>query len=104
MRCLFFGCLLLLCSCSGVSSVNDIANATINNVTAIEKTLPSECKSESVIASLGAIKSEVKSIVSVCDTEKKVLQNKIAKLNVIILALCGALVGALFAFLKRYII
>lgn len=101
MRCLFFGCLLLLCSCSGVSSVNNIADATINNVTAIEKTLPSECKSESVIASLGAIKSEVKSIVSVCATEKKVLQNKIDKLYTIILALCGALFAMLYILIRK---
>lgn len=92
---------LLLCSCSGASSVNDIADATINNVTVIERTLPSECKSETVIASLGAIKSEVKSIVSVCATEKKVLQNKIDKLNTLILALCGALVGVLYALIKK---
>lgn len=101
MRWLLFGCFLLLCSCSGVSSVNNIADATINNVTAIEKTLPSECKSESVIASLGAIKSEVKSIVSVCATEKKVLQNKIDKLYTIILALCGALFAMLYILIRK---
>lgn len=93
---------LLLCSCSTTSPVDNIADAAINNVTAIEKTLPSECKSEAVIASLGAIKSEVKSIASVCATEKQVLQNKIDKLNVINMVLLGIIAGILFALIRTY--
>lgn len=102
MRCSYFVFFcLLLCSCSGASSVDKIADATINNITAIEKTLPSECKSESVIASLGAIKSEVRSIVSVCATEKTALQDEVAKLKAIILAMAISVCAALFMYLKR---
>lgn len=97
----FLLCVLLLCSCSGVSPEKQIANSVINNVTALEKSLPSECKSDGIIASIRAIKSEINDIVVACDTDKDVLRVKIEKLKAIIASLLGVIFGILLFFLKK---
>lgn len=94
-------CVLLLCSCSGVSPEKQIANSVINNITALEKSLPSECRSEGIIASINAIKGEINDIVIACDASKSVLRGKIEKLEVIIAALLGVIFGILLFFLKK---
>lgn len=95
MRWLLFGCFLLLCSCSGASLTNKITESAVISVESLESTLPSECKSDGIKASINSIKTQINAISTACDTEKELLQEKISTLKAIILALVGILLLAL---------
>ena len=70
MKCfgLFF-LLFILSSCAKPVS-NDLANNAINQATALEQSLPSDCATESIKAQIKGIKSEINAITKACDTEK----------------------------------
>lgn len=83
---------LLLSACSTQAPSEVIANNAIESVIAIEKSLSSECKTESVKQQLLSIKGQIATISTACETEKNVLEQKITIRNLII-ALLLALIG-----------
>lgn len=103
MRWFVLICCLVLCSCSGASLTNKVVDGVINSVESLESNLPSQCKTDGINASLRAIKSQINTITSICDTEKEVLQSKIDKLKVIIIALIGVILFLLKRGLDRFI-
>ena len=70
MKCfgLFF-LLFILSSCTKPVS-NDLANNAINQATALEQSLPSDCATDSIKTQIKGIKSEINAITKACDTEK----------------------------------
>ena len=70
MKCfgLFF-LLFILSSCTKPVS-NDLANNAINQATALEQSLSSDCATESIKTQIKGIKSEINAITKACNTEK----------------------------------
>lgn len=62
---------LILSGCASEKPVSEtITENAINQATAIEQSLPSECKSAAIITQLSVLKSEIKNISVACETEK----------------------------------
>ena len=71
---IFFLLALLLAGCAKNEPVSEtIADNAVNATTALEKTLPEECKTESIKAQLTVIKTQIRAINSACETEKEVI-------------------------------
>lgn len=73
MKC--FGCLLLLlslvlCSCTTHTVSHNIADNTINQITALEQSINEKCATDSIKTQINVIKSQIKAINGACDTEK----------------------------------
>lgn len=73
MKC--FGCLLLLlslilCSCTTHTVSHNIADNTINQITALEQSINEKCATDSIKTQINMIKSQIKAINGACDTEK----------------------------------
>lgn len=84
--------ILVLSACSTKEPSEVMAENAIQSVIAIEKSLPNECKTESVKQQLLSIKGQIATISTACETEKNVLEQKITIRNLII-ALLLALIG-----------
>lgn len=61
---------LLLCGCARDEPIQNATKTLNNQITALENSLPDTCKTESVNAQINAIKTQIATIQSVCDTEK----------------------------------
>lgn len=71
MRC--FGLLLLLfvlSSCGTHTVSHNIADNTINQITALEQSINEKCATDSIKTQINVIKSQIKAINGACDTEK----------------------------------
>lgn len=107
-------CLLSLVACSSTTTTEAIANNAIKDVQSIteavdriEKQTAIECKTDSLVSNLEALKaqansisSQIKSMELSCVTEKQVLEEKILVRNVMIGSLTTLLVAVLFFFLR----
>ena len=75
----WFGCffvLFILSSCATHTASHNIADNTLNATTALEKTLPTNCKSEAIIARLDQIKTQIPQIIKTCEQEKQVIEQE----------------------------
>lgn len=89
---------LLLSGCAGTAT--EIATETAKNqVIALEKSLTADCKTASVNAQLGAIKTQIASIEATCQAEQKTLRAEKAKWQVLFFSLLGLFLG--LTFLKK---
>ena len=73
MKC--FGCLLLLlslvlCSCTTHTVSHNVAQNTINQITALEQSIDEKCTTNAIKTQINVIKSQIKAINDACDTEK----------------------------------
>lgn len=71
MRC--FGLLLVLfvlSSCGTHTVSHNIADNTINQITALEQSINEKCATDSIKTQINVIKSQIKAINGACDTEK----------------------------------
>lgn len=71
MRC--FGLLLLLfmlSSCGTHTVSHNIADNTINQITALEQSIDEKCTTNAIKTQINVIKSQIKAINDACDTEK----------------------------------
>ena len=100
MRCILLLLCFLLSSCSAVSTTEKIADSTIKNITAIEHSLPSECRTSAVSESFAALKTQVTTIVEACDIEKESLKQKIRLRNAIIATLLIVIIRLLMIVFK----
>ena len=98
MRKLLLICLVLT-ACSKPAAVNTAVNGVLTQVQALETSLPDECKTDGIKAQIGAIKSQLTTIVETCSVEKQSYQEKIRKyqlaigfLIVLIVAYVGYLI------------
>jgi hypothetical protein len=66
------GC--LLCACSATTPTESAVNAATESITALEKSLPKECKTEAVNAQIAALTTQVENTLLYCENEKKVLE------------------------------
>lgn len=76
MKMIFIFLILITCTgCSQKPVTENIANSVIESLDSIEKTLPKECKTESVIAQINGAKAQIPNIVQACnsliDSEKQ---------------------------------
>lgn len=69
MRILFVLLLLAFTGCSSTTATKNVADSVIESIESIEKTLPKECKTESVMAQINGAKAQIPNIVKVCETE-----------------------------------
>lgn len=66
--------LISLCGCAKTDTVSEtIANNAINATTALEQSLPAECKTESINTQFTVIKTEIRAIKSACEQEKEII-------------------------------
>lgn len=66
------GC--LLCACSAKTPTESAVQAATESITALEKSLPKECKTEAVNAQIAALTTQVENTLLYCENEKKVLK------------------------------
>jgi CRISPR/Cas system CSM-associated protein Csm2 small subunit len=69
----WFGlCLALftLSSCATHTASHEIANNTINQITALEQSIDEKCTTDAIKTQINVIKSQIKAINDACDTEK----------------------------------
>ena len=71
MKCfgLFF-LLFILSSCAKHTVSHNIADNTINQITALEQSINEKCATDSIKTQINVIKSQIKAINGACDTEK----------------------------------
>ena len=63
---------VLLSGCTKDAPVSSIISENaINAATALEKTLPAECKTEGVTTQITVIKTEIRAVAKACDAEKE---------------------------------
>lgn len=68
---IFFLLALLLAGCAKNEPVSEtIADGAVTATTALEKTLPEECKTDAIKTQLTVIKTQIKAITKACETEK----------------------------------
>lgn len=60
--------LLTFTGCSKSTVVDNIANSVIQSVENIEKNLPKECKTESVMAQINGVKAQIPNVVESCNS------------------------------------
>lgn len=69
---------ILLAGCAKQEPLSEtIAETAINTVTAIEQSLPAECKTDAVTTQFIVAKTEIRNVKNACDNEKKdILRDK----------------------------
>ena len=73
MKCsgfLLFLLSVILCSCGAHTTSHNLAQNTINQVTALEQSIDEKCTTDAIKTQINVIKSQIKAINSACDTEK----------------------------------
>lgn len=109
------GLFLLLSACKTTAPSEVISNTVVSGLKShteaidlLEKQTTTECKTDSFIANLNALKAQtenlvgqVKSISQSCKTEKQVIYQGITIRNIIIGVLAGILGLIVFLFLKK---
>ena len=68
--------LFMLSSCGAQSVSHDIAQNAINATTALEQSLPAQCATENIKNQINGIKSQIKTISTACETEKRVIEQE----------------------------
>lgn len=63
--------ILSLMGCATTGPINPITNSAQKTITALEQSIPEQCKTESVKANLDALKTQINAIPAVCTTEIK---------------------------------
>ena len=64
--------MLLLVGCTRQEPLSEtIAEAAVNTVTAIEQSLPAECKTDAVTTQFIVAKAEIRNVKNACENEKK---------------------------------
>lgn len=85
MRWLLLLCSLLLCSsCGGVSKTKTLTNDAQLGLDALKASLPNECKTEAVNASLRSLQAQITSIGDKCVVELSVEKQKVTNRNLLI--------------------
>lgn len=88
MRWLWLLSFSLLCSsCGGASKTTPLTDGAQTALTAIETSLPAECRTESVKASLRSLQSQIDGIDSYCGMQLQVEKQKVTNRNLLILGL-----------------
>lgn len=69
---IFFLLVLLLASCAKQEPLSEtIADTAVNTVTAIEQSLPVECKTDAITTQFIIAKTEIRNVKNACENEKK---------------------------------
>lgn len=76
---LFFLFMIALTGCAKEPAVSEtLTENAVNATTALEQSLPVECKTESIITQITVVKTEIKAISKSCQAEKdKIMQDKL---------------------------
>lgn len=91
----FLFCLLCCCSCGGVSKTTPLTNGAQITLTALETSLPEQCKTKEVNASLRSLQAQIDGIDAHCGIQLKVEQQKVTNRNLLIVVL-GIIIAFLF--------
>ena len=62
--------LFILSSCTKHTVSHNVAQNTINQITALEQSIDEKCTTDSIKTQINVIKSQIKAINGACDTEK----------------------------------
>ena len=88
MRWLWLLCFSLLCSsCGGASKTTPLTEGAQTTLTALETSLPAQCKTDSVKASLRSLQAQIDGIDSHCGMQLQVEKQKVTNRNLLILGL-----------------
>lgn len=68
--CGLFLSLFILSSCTTHTVSHNIADNTINQITALEQSINEKCATDAIKTQINVIKSQIKAINGACDTEK----------------------------------
>lgn len=82
---------LLLVGCTTQTPTESAVNAAIESITALEKSLPKECKTESVNAQIAALTTQVENTLLYCENEKKVLELEKDRLLMILFVMAAVI-------------
>lgn len=82
----------LLSGCFGGTHLDTSVKTAQNSIVALEKSLPSTCKSEGVIAQINAIKTTIIEIKERCLAENKILEEQKTKWQILFLGAVGIIV------------
>lgn len=77
MKHILAACAFLLLGCTSTPPASEtLTESTKEAISALEKSLPKECKTESVKAQFGALTAKVDANLATCEAEKALLEEK----------------------------
>lgn len=82
---------LLLTGCTTQTPTESAVNAATESIVALEKSLPKECKTESVNAQIAALTTQVENTLLYCENEKKVLELEKDRLLMILFVMAAVI-------------
>lgn len=88
-------CIISLAGCAK-TSVETVAESIEEQIKSLEKTLPKECKTESVVAQIESLRSENKVAQAVCETEISNIQLRYNRLLTIFLVVLVGIFAKFF--------
>lgn len=95
-------CAFLLFGCTSTPPASEtLAQGTKEAITALEKSLPKECQTESVKAQFVALQTKVDAQLVTCETEKALLEEEKRHKDTIIGALFTAALILLISYLRK---
>lgn len=66
--------LISLCACSKPQPVSEtIADNAVNATTALQQSLPKECKTDAINTQFDVIRTEIRAVKTSCQTEKEII-------------------------------
>lgn len=106
MKYVLAACVFLLLGCTSTTPASEtLAESTKESIAALEKSLPKECKTESVQAQFSALTAKVDANLATCEAEKALLEEEkrhkdtwIGGLFMTVVILAGLLLKRLFRF------
>lgn len=93
---------MVLSGCAREPTVSE--NLTDNAITAtngLEQSLPTECKTESILTQIAVVKSEIRSISKACQIEKETITQEKLKWKISFWVLVGLVVAYVFRKLTK---
>lgn len=93
--------LLILSGCTNPQPTESIINSTQGQITAIETSLPSECKTPAILEQINALKAQLSNIPAICKSELATEKEKTKKWTLATFALIGIIIMILWNKLKR---
>lgn len=96
--------LLILSGCTNPQPTESIINSTQEQITAIETSLPAECKTPAILEQINALKAQLSNIPTICKSELATEKEKTKKWTLATFALIGIIILILWNKLKRLIL
>lgn len=84
--------IISLCGCATEKPVSDtIADNAVNATTALQQSLPKECKTDAINTQFDVVRTEIRAVKSACQTEKDIITQDKLKWKMSFWALVGVI-------------